>query len=187
MKREVAGFIATLAIVIVIVAAVVLGPWFESSTPWYNPEESLPHLATPAEVPGEQVNATVIENVSLSATGSFYTMSPHNGPSTFSFTIDVRVDTIRVSAIDDFHVVKVTVFDVNATPIYSFGVEPDGNFSIAGNSTWTREFRNDRDMVTIPPDFLWASYTFARVLVTFDSTTEVILNTPLTPFWHAIE
>ena len=187
MKREVAGFIAILAIVIVIVAVVVLGPWYANSTPWYNPEESLPHLATPAEVPGEQVNATVIGNLSLSVSGSFYTMSPHNGPSTFSFTIDVRVNNTRVAALDDFHVEKVTIFNVNATPVYSFGVEPDGNFSIAANTTWVRAFQNDRDMVSIPPDFLWATYTFARVLVTFDGSTEAILTTPLTMMGHAIE
>ena len=186
MKKDVAGFAATLVIIVVIVTVVILGPWSEGSTPWYNPEESLPHLSAPAEVPGEYVNDTLIGTVGFGLTASFHTMAPHNGPSTFSFTIDIIVNNTG-GTIDDFHAVKVTIFDVNATPVYTFGVEPDSNFTIAANSTWTESYQKDRDMVSIPSDFRWAQYAFARILVTFDNSKEVILTTPLTQVWHAIE
>lgn len=187
MKKEVAGFIAILAIIIIIVAVVVLGPWFESSTPWYNPEESLPHLDGPAEVPGDHVNATVVGNLSLSVTGFFHTMEPHRFPSTFTFDLDVNVNSTRVTDIDDFHVVKVTIFYENATPVYTFGATPEGNSTIPAGSILIFEYENDRDMITVPWSLLRAGQIFARVLVTFDVDTAVILTTPLTLIAHAIE
>jgi hypothetical protein len=147
----------------------------------------LPHIASPSEAPGEYVNATVVGNLSISVTGSFYTMVPHNYPATFDFTIQVNVNNTGHSSIDDFQVVKVTMFYEDAKPVYTFGVVPDRVFIIEGDSTWVQEYQSDRDMVEIPSNFLWAPQTFARVLVTFDNGTEGILTTPLTSFGHAIE
>ncbi|MGD9396784.1 MAG: hypothetical protein PVJ05_10175, partial [Candidatus Thorarchaeota archaeon] len=142
---------------------------------------------SPSDAPGEYVNATVVGNLSMSVTGSFYTMVPHNFPATFDFTIQVSVNNTRHTSIDDFQVVKVTMFYEDATPVYTFGVVPDSAFTIAADSIWVQEFQNDRDMVSIPSEFLWAPQTFARALVSFDNGTEAILTTPLTSFGHAIE
>ena len=187
MKKEIGGIITVLIAIFVVIAVIIVGPWVGGQNPFYNPQESLPHLAAPSVVPGEQVNVTVVDNLSMSVTGFFHTMSPHNSPTTFDFTIDMIVNNTGPTAIDDFHIVKVTVFDQNYTPVYTFGVVPYANLTISGNYTTVHEIRNDRDMVTIPSDFMWSSYIFARVLITFDGATEVILTTPLTMFLHAIE
>lgn len=155
---------------------------------WYNPQESLSHLPAPSSVPGEHVNATINGNLSISVIGSFYTMRPHIGPSTFDFTIDVRVNNTGDSPVTDFHVVKVTMFYESATPFYTFGVVPDSNLTISANNfTWIQEYRNDRDMVSIPSHLFHEYNVFARVLVTFDVENEIILTTPLTSLGHAIE
>lgn len=187
LNKEKGGIIAVVILIILIVAIILIGPWNGAIDPYYNPQESLPHIASPSDAPGEHVNATVVGNLRMSVTGSFYTMVLHNYPATFDFTIQVSVNNTGSSSIDDFQVMKVTMFFEDATPVYTFGVVPDSVFMIAGNSTWVQEYQNDRDMVSIPSDFLWAPQTFARVLVTFDNGTEVILTTPLTPLGHGVE
>jgi len=187
VRKETVGVLAIGLIILLVVGIVILGPWTGGQNPFYNPQESLPHIAAPSETPGEQVNATVVGSLSMSVSGSFHTMAPHNGPMTFDFTIDVTVNNSGLTAIDDFHVVKVTVYDVNATPMYTFGVVSDTNYTIAADSTWTEDYVNDRDVISWPSDFWWAESIFAQVLVTFNSSTEIILTTPMTSFWHAIE
>jgi hypothetical protein len=191
LRKEAVGIAAVILAIIVVIAIIIVGPWPRGynppSNPSYNPKESLPHIASPPEAPGEYVNATVVGNLSMNVSGHFYTMDLHNSPATFDFSIDIFVNNTGVTAVSDFHVVKVTVFNENATPIYTFGVVPDSNYTVDGNSSWTNEYQNDRDMVEIPAGFLWAQYVFARVLLTLHSETEVILTTPLTEFWHAIE
>ncbi|MFW9833987.1 MAG: hypothetical protein ACFFEK_08340 [Candidatus Thorarchaeota archaeon] len=187
MRKESVGIVAVILAIIVVIAIIILGPWPRGYNPYYNPQESLPHIAAPTEIPGEYVNDTIVGNLSMSVSGSFYTIIPHNSPATFEFTIDIFVNNTGVTSVSDFHVVKVTVFNENATPIYTFGVVPDSNFTIAGSSTWTNEYQSDRDMVEIPADFLWAQYAFARVLLTYYGNAGLVLTTPLTEFWHAIE
>jgi hypothetical protein len=187
LNKEKVGIISVVVIMIMIIAIIIYGPWKGGIDPYYNPQESLPHIASPSDAPGEYVNATVVGNLSMSVTGSFYTMVPHNFPATFDFTIQVSVNNTRHTSIDDFQVVKVTMFYEDATPVYTFGVVPDSAFTIAADSIWVQEFQNDRDMVSIPSEFLWAPQTFARALVSFDNGTEAILTTPLTSFGHAIE
>ena len=82
---------------------------------------------------------------------------------------------------------KVTIFYENATPVYTFGATPEGNSTIPAGSILIFEYENDRDMITVPWSLLRAGQIFARVLVTFDVDTAVILTTPLTLIAHAIE
>ncbi len=187
MKKEVGGIAAIIVIIIVIGTIIFLGPWNGGQNPYYNPQESLPHLAAPAEIPGDQVNATVIGDLTLSVTGFFSTMSTHSAPTTLNFDLDIIVNNTGSSGIDDFQVVKVTVYYENATPIYTFGVDPEGNSTILAGSILTLEYENDRDMITVPWSLISASYVFARVLVTYDVNTEVILTTPMTELPHAME
>jgi len=187
LKREEGGIIAVLVIIILIVTVVVLGPWSGNPSPYYNPGESLSHLAAPGEIPGDQVDPIVVGNLTLSVTGFFFTMSPHNNPATFSFDLDVSVNNTGAVSIDDFQVVMVTIFYENAVPVYTFGAIPENNSTIPADSILTLEYENDRDMITVPSNLLIASYVFARVLVTFDVDTEVVLITPMTSIVHAIE
>jgi len=187
LKREEGGIIATLSIIILIITIVVLGPWSGGPSPNYNPGESLSHLAAPGEIPGIQIDPIVVGNLTLSVTGSFYTMSPHNGPATFSFHLDVNVNNTGTEIVDDFQVVKVTLFYENAEPVYTFGAIPENNSTIPADSILLLEYENDRDMITVPSNLLIASIVFARVLVAFDVDTEVVLTTPMTNIAHAIE
>jgi hypothetical protein len=187
LKKEVGGIVAAVVVSIVVITVIVMIPPYTGMPSWYNPEESLPHLAAPGEVPGDQVNVTLIGNLSLGITGFFSTMTPHQFPSTFSFTIELSANNTGDSSIDDLHVVKVTIFYENATPVYTFGVVPDSNLTIPENSTMNRDYQNDRDMVSIPSSFMNAQYVFARVLVTYNADTEIIITTPLTGLMHAIE
>jgi hypothetical protein len=186
LKKEVGGIIAAVVIAIVVVTFVVMQPPDIGWPSWYNPEESLPHLATPGEIPGYEVNATIVGNLSLDVTGFFSTMSPHQAPSTFSFTIDLIANNTGDSNVE-LHVVKVTIFYENGTPVYTFGVDPDSNITIPVNTTMSLDYQNDRDMVSIPSNLWGTQYVFARVLVTIDVVTEIILTTPLTQLLHAIE
>jgi hypothetical protein len=187
MKREAAAIVAIILAILVVATLVVYGPWSQQPSPFYNPEESLPHLAAPTEIPGDEVNATTVGDLSLSVTGSFYTMSPHISPTTFDFDLDIFVNNTGSSSIDDFQIVKVTIFLENATPVYTFGVLPEGNSTIQASSVRTLECENDRDMVTIPHSLMIASQIFARVLVTFNVDSEVILTTPMSSVSHVIE
>ena len=187
MKKEVGGIIAALVAIFVVIAVIIVGPWIGGQNPYYNPQESLPHLAAPAEIPGDQVNATEIGNLTLSVTGFFNTMSPHSSPTTFFFALDVIVNNTGTLSIGDFQVVKVTIFYENATPVYTFGTLPIGNSTIPPSSVLTLDYENDRDMITIPHSLMIASHVFARVLVTFNVDTEVILTTPMTFLPHAVE
>jgi len=187
LKREEGGILALLVIIILLVTVVVLGPWSGNPSPYYNPGESLSHLAAPGEIPGDQVDPIVVGNLTLSVTGVFFTMSPHNNPATFSFDLDLIVNNTGSVIIDDFQVVKVTLFYENATPVYTFGAIPENNSTIQADSILTFEYENDRDMIAVPSSLLIASYVFARVLVTFDVDTEVVLTTPMTSIPHAIE
>lgn len=186
MKKEVGGVIAAILVTIVVIGFVVMQPTDVGWPSWYNPEESLPHLATPGEILGNQVNATIFENLSLGVTGFFSTMSPHQAPSTFSFSIDLSANNSGETTVK-LHVVKVTIFYENGTPIYTFGVDPDGNYTIPVITTMNLNYQNDRDMVSIPSNFWNTQYVFARVLVTLDVVTEIVLTTPLTQILHAIE
>lgn len=187
LKREEGGIIATLVVIILIVTVVVFGPWSGGPSPYYNPGESLSHLAAPGEIPGDQVDPIVVGNLTLSVTGVFFTMSTHNNPATFSFDLEVSVNNTGAVIIDDFQVVKVTLFYENATPVYTFGAIPENNSTIPADSILTLDYENDRDMIAVPSNLLIASYVFARVLVTFDVDTEVVLTTPMTSIVHAIE
>ncbi|MHA1964137.1 MAG: hypothetical protein ACXACG_02860 [Candidatus Thorarchaeota archaeon] len=187
MKREEGGIIAIIFTIIVIVAIVLVGPWSGGLTPWYNPGESLPHLPAPGEIPSEQVEPVVMGNLTLSATGGFYTMRPHQGPATFSLNLYILVNNTGSTAVDDFQAVKVTLFYENATPVYTFGTEPEGNSTIPSGSILNLEYKNDRDMIDLPSDLFDTWQVFARVLVTFDGNIEVILTTPMTSMGHAIE
>jgi hypothetical protein len=97
------------------------------------------------------------------------------------------VNNTGITAIDDFQVVKVTVFYENATPVYTFGAVPEGNSTISADTILVLEYENDRDMITVPNSLLGAGQVFARVLVTFDANSEVILTTPMTMISHFIE
>lgn len=187
LKKEVGGIAAVIVTIIVLVTIILVGPWNGGQNLFYNPEESLPHLASPAEIPGDQVNATVIGDLSLSVTGFFYTISTHSTPTTLNFDLDIIVNNTGASSIDDFQVVKVTVYYENATPVYTFGVEPDENSTIPADSTLTLEYENDRDMISVPWSLISASYVFARVLIIYDGNTEIILTTPMTELPHAME
>ncbi len=149
LKRELAAIIAIIIAILVVAALVAYGPWLQQPSPFYNPEESLPHLAAPEEIPGDEVNATALGSLSLSVTGSFYTMSPHTSPSTFDFYLDIVVNNTGSSSIDDFQIVKVTIFYENATPVYTFGVLPEGNSTIQTSSVRTLECENDRDILIV--------------------------------------
>jgi len=186
LKREQGGIIA-IGVIILIVVVGVVGPWSQSPNPWYNPGESLPHLPAPGQIPGEEVNPVVIGNLSLSITGFFYTMMPHQGPATLSLVLIVDINNTGLSAVYDFRAVKVTLFYENGTPVYTFGTAPEGNFTIPANSTLNLEYENDRDMLAIPAELFNASLVFIRVLVTFGENTEVILTSPMTSMGHAIE
>ena len=114
-------------------------------------------------------------------------MSPHRSPTTFDFSLDVVVNNTGVVDIEDFHIVKVTIFYENASPVYTFGVLPGGNSTINATSVVTLQCVNDGDMTSIPSELMMATQVFARVLVTFNVGAEVILTTPMTSLGHAIE
>ena len=168
MRKEEAGVLAAIVIIVVISAVIVVGPWNRGQNPFFNPVESLPHIEAPVEIPEEQVNATEFENLTMSVTGFFHTMSPHSSPTTFGFSLDIIVNNTGMIEVDDFQVLKVTIFYENATPVYTFGVVPSGNTTINGSSVVTLHRQNDGDMTSVPYHLLTATQVFARVLVTFN-------------------
>jgi hypothetical protein len=191
LRKEEGGIIATVAMIIILIL-VIAGwprgpPWSNGPSPFYNPGESLPHLPAPGEIPGEQVDPTVMGDLNLNVTGYFQTVVPHRYPTTFSFNLDISVNNTGTTAIDDFQVVKMTVFYENATPFYTFGAVPEENSTIPADTILVLEYENDRDMITVPSSLLSVWQVFARVLVTFDTHTEVILTTPMTAIAHFIE
>jgi hypothetical protein len=65
LKKDGGCIIATLVGILIIIMVIMVAPWPMRPTQWYNPKESLPHLAAPEEVPGSEVSATIVGNLSL--------------------------------------------------------------------------------------------------------------------------
>ena len=136
--------------------------------------------------PGYDQIQIEVDNVTLSTQVQFFIFMPHNGYNTFSFHLEINVTNEGPSNIDDFNATKASVFFSNSTLLYTFGLLPFDYATIEVGERRNLGYEADRDMPVVL-GILGSEDLYLRVLVTFDSNTEIILTTPLTSIMVAIE
>jgi hypothetical protein len=165
-----------------------LGIWWEfqprGPTPRILPE--LDPLQAPEEPPDFQQVPVSIDNVTLGALVQFFMFMPHSGLNTFGFHLEINVTNDGTSSIVDFNATKASVFFENSTLLYTFGLEPKENQTIPVGERRNLGYEEDRDMPIVYSGFDYPPL-YLRVLVIFNSNTEIIVTTPLTYLQIAIE
>jgi hypothetical protein len=90
------------------------------------------------------------------------------------------------SSLSNFDAVKATVFFQNNSLLYTFGLTPLENYSIATGEERVLNYENDRNMPEVLSK-LQFEFLYLRVLVMYNSSEEVIITTPLTSILVAVE
>jgi hypothetical protein len=138
------------------------------------------------ETPGVEANPLTIDNITFSAHVEFFMLLPHRPPNHFSFDLDINVTNTGSSSLNNFDAVKASVFFQNNSILYTFGLIPSENYSIAAGEERTLNYENDRNI----PDVLsklQSELLYLRVLVMYNSNKQVIITSPLTNIIVAIE
>lgn len=147
------------------------------------PLDSLP----PAdETPGDEIIPVTIDNVTLSARTTFFLMLPHRPPNQFSFDVEINVTNGGLTPLNHFDAVKASVFYQNNSHLYTFGLIPIDNYTIAIDEERVLKYENDRKMPNVLSK-LQNELLYLRVLVLYNSTEQVIITSPLTNIVVAIE
>jgi len=129
------------------------------------------------------VKGSLIMNASVDV---FFVLIPHQGSSHFSFELRVNVTNMGANDVEDFHTIKATVYRQNLAQIHTFDISSKQNESISGGSSKILNYDVGADVEGNLYDFS-SIELFLRLLVTFNSTSDAIITSPLTPLMTAIE
>jgi hypothetical protein len=152
-------------------------------------EPTLPPLnpLPPAdETPSEEIVPLKINSITFSAQSEFFMMLPHRPPNHFSFDLVINLTNEDSSSLSNFNAVKATVFFQNNSLLYTFGLTPLENYSIAAGEKRILNYENDRNMPVVLSK-LQFELLYLRVLVMYNSSEEVIITTPLNSILVAVE
>jgi hypothetical protein len=182
-KRAAYIFIALIFIGFVILGILVRFYPIVPNEPTLPPLDPLP----PAdETPGEEIVPFKVDNITFSVQSKFFMILPHRAPNHFSFDLVINVTNEGSSSLSNFDAVKATVFFQNNSLLYTFGLTPLENYSIATGEERVLNYENDRNMPEVLSK-LQFEFLYLRVLVMYNSSEEVIITTPLTSILVAVE
>jgi len=143
-------------------------------------------LPSANETPSEKIIPLTINNVTFSALAKFYLFMPHRPPNTFSFNLEINVTNEGSSLLNHFDAVRASVFFQNNSLLYTFGLTPSDNYTIAVGEERVLNYGNDRAMPVVRSKLQNENY-YLRVLVIYNSSQQVIITSPLTNILVAIE
>jgi hypothetical protein len=138
------------------------------------------------ETPGEEIIPTTIDNVTFSAKAVFFMFLPHRPPNQFSFDLEINVTNDGLTPLTHLDAVKASVFFQNNSLLYTFGLTPAENYTIESGEEQVLNYDNDHKMPNVLSR-LQSELLYLRVLVTYNSTTQAIITSPLTNILVAIE
>lgn len=179
---------AQILVALICIAFVILGI-FLRFYPQVPDEPILPPLdpLPPAgETPGDEIIPVTIDNVTFSALAKFYLMLPHRSPNHFTFDLEINVTNNGLTALNHLDAVKASVFHQNNFLLYTFGLTPAENYTVAIGEDGVFNYDNDRKMPDVPSS-LQNEFLYLRVLVIYNSSEQVIITSPLTNILVAIE
>lgn len=185
MEQKRAGYILVALICIGFIILGILMRFYPivPDEPILPPLDSLP----PAdETPSDELIPVTVGNITFSAQAEFFMMLPHRPPNHFSFDLTINVTNEGSSSLSNFDAVKASVFFQNNSLLYTFGLIPSDNYSIATGEKRVLNYENDRKMPVVL-SALQFEHLYLRVLILYNSSEEVIITTPLTNILVAIE
>jgi hypothetical protein len=143
-------------------------------------------LPAAAETPSDEIIPLTVDNATYSAFAIFFLLMPHYPPNIFNFYLEVNVTNGGTSPLYDFDAVKASVFFQNNSHLFTFGLTPPDNYTIAVDEERVLNYENDRQMPVVLSKLQNKNY-YLRVLVTYNSVHQVIITSPLANIQVAIE
>jgi hypothetical protein len=138
------------------------------------------------ETPGDVIAPITLENITFSALAEFFVLLPHHPPNHFHFDLEVNITNEGSSPLNDFDAVKASVFIQNNTLLYTFGLIPAENYTVAVGEERVLKYENDRNIPNLPAS-VQDKELYLRVLVMYNTSQEVIITTPVASILVAVE
>lgn len=182
-KRVAQIFVGLFCLAFVILGIIVRFYPMVPDEPILPPLDSLPPVD---ETPGEVIIPLTIDTVIFSACAIFFLMLPHRPPNQFSFDLEINVTNNGISSLNHIDAVKASVFHQDNSLLYTFGLIPTENYTVAIGEDRVFNFDKDRRMPDVPSS-LQNELLYLRVLVMYNSSEQVIITSPLTDILVAIE